>query len=143
MTEPLNITTERVDDIPLLLAQLDRMGVQPLLDEYFPTHGNWVGLSLGWVTVLWLTHSVSEANHRLNHVAPWAAPRLHTLRCCTGQPVHPLDLSDDRLGSWRSCVMTHRGTPLKGLSPSHGCACTTCSPSACGWTGPRPAGTGA
>jgi transposase len=97
MTEPLNITTERVDDIPLLLAQLDRMGVQPLLDEYFPTHGNWVGLSLGWVTVLWLTHILSEANHRLNHVAPWAAPRLHTLRCCTGQPVHPLDLSDDRL----------------------------------------------
>ena len=97
MSEPLNITTERVDDIPLLLAQLDRMGVQPLLDEYFPTHGNWGGLSLGWVTVRWVTHILSEANHRLNHVAPWAAPRLHTRRCCTGQPVHPLDLSDDRL----------------------------------------------
>ena len=97
MAEILKITTERVDDIPLLLAQLERMGVQPLLDEHFPTHGNWVGLSLGWVTVIWLTHILSEANHRLNQVEPWAEQRLHTLRSCTGQPVHPLDLSDDRL----------------------------------------------
>jgi transposase len=97
MAETLKITTERVDDLPLLLAQLERMGVRPLLDEHFPTHGNWVGLSLGWVTVIWLTHILSEANHRLNHVEPWAEPRLHTLRSCTGQPVHPLDLSDDRL----------------------------------------------
>jgi hypothetical protein len=52
MAEILNITTDRVDDIPLLLAQLERMGVQPLLDEHFPTHRNWVGLSLGWVTVI-------------------------------------------------------------------------------------------
>jgi len=73
------------------------MGVQPLLDVYFPTHRNWVGLSLGWVTVIWLTHILSEANHRLNQVEPWAEQRLHTLRSCTGQPVHPLDLSDDRL----------------------------------------------
>jgi hypothetical protein len=47
MPEPLTLITERVDDIPLLLAQLERMGVYPLLDEHFPTHGNWVGLSLG------------------------------------------------------------------------------------------------
>jgi transposase len=97
MAETLKITTERVDDLPLLLAQLERMGVRPLLDEHFPTHGNWVGLSLGWVTVIWLTHILSEANHRLNHVEPWAEQRLHTLRSCTGQLVHPLDLSDDRL----------------------------------------------
>ena len=88
MTEHLTLTTERVDDIPLLLAQLERMGVQALLDEHFPTHGNWVGLSLGWVSVLWLTHILSEADHRLNHVKPWAEQRLHTLRECTGQPVH-------------------------------------------------------
>lgn len=99
MTENLTVTTERVDDIPLVLAQLERMGVQALLDEHFPTHGNWVGLSLGWVSVLWLTHILSEADHRLNHVKPWAEQRLHTLRECTGQPVHRLDVSDDRLAT--------------------------------------------
>jgi transposase len=99
MAEPLSIVSERVDDIPVILAQLARLGLQPLLDEHFPTHGNWVGLSLGWVSVLWLTHILSEGDHRLNHVAPWAQQRLHTLQACTGQLVHPLDLSDDRLAT--------------------------------------------
>ena len=79
MTEPLTLTTERIDDIPLLLAHLERMGLQPLLDEHFPTHGNWVGLSLGWVSVLWLTHILSEGDHRLNHVAP--GPHSGSTRC--------------------------------------------------------------
>ena len=98
MTERLTVISERVDDIPLLLAQQKRMGVQPLLDEHFPTHGNWLGISLGWVTMVWLTHIISQADHRLNHVQPWAAKRLETLRGCTGQPVRALDFSDDRLG---------------------------------------------
>jgi transposase len=99
MAETLTLRRERVDDIPLLLAQLDRMGLQPLLDEHVPTHGHGVGLSLGWVTVLWLPQIRSEADHRLNHVQPWAKQRLHTLRGATGQPVPPLDLSDDRLAA--------------------------------------------
>ena len=33
-----NIITERVDDIPLLLEQMQRMGLPTLLDEHFPTH---------------------------------------------------------------------------------------------------------
>ena len=38
MTETLTVTSERVDDLPLLLAQLEHMGVHALLDEHFPTH---------------------------------------------------------------------------------------------------------
>jgi transposase len=97
MNETLTVLSERVDDMPLLLAQMARMGVQPLLNTHFPTHGNWQGLSLGWVTVIWLTHILSQADHRLNHGVPWAEQRLHTLRGCTSQPLHPLDVSDDRL----------------------------------------------
>ena len=99
MAERLTIISERVDDVPLLLAELERMGIQPLLDEHFSTHGNWVGLSPGWVTVIWLTHILSQADHRMNHVEPWAEQRLHTLRRCTGQWVHPLDVSDDHLAA--------------------------------------------
>ena len=97
MTEMLTVISERVDDVPLLLAQQERMGVPSLLDEHFPTHGNWQGLSLGWVAAVWLTHILSQADHRLNHVQPWAAKRLETLGGCTGQPVRALDFSDDRL----------------------------------------------
>ena len=49
MTEQLTLKHERVDDIPLLLAQMERMQVTTLLDKCFPTHGNWEGLSLGQV----------------------------------------------------------------------------------------------
>src|SRR3712207_6662005 len=99
MSEPLHVTTERVDDIPLLLAQLTRMNVPSLLDQHFHQHGNWQGVSPGWVITLWLTHLVSQADHRLNQVEPWAAQRLVTLRACTQQPLHPHDLTDDRLAS--------------------------------------------
>ena len=97
MSEPISVTHERVDDIPLLLAQLNRMGVQGLLDQHFPTHGNWQGLSLGWVASIWLGHILSMADHRLSYVQPWAEKRLSTLSICTGQSVRALDLSDDRL----------------------------------------------
>ena len=82
MKEALTITTERVDDIPLLLAQMQRMGLARLLDAHFPTHGNREGLSLGVVTMTWLTHIHAPADHRMNRVQPWAERRLETLRGC-------------------------------------------------------------
>ena len=99
MSEELTITHERVDDLPVLLAQLERMQVAPLLDTHFPTHGNWQGLSLGQVASGWLTFILSEANHRLSHVEPWAAERLTTLSAGAGTPVRALDFSDDRLAA--------------------------------------------
>ena len=87
MTETLAVSSERVDDIPLLLAQLEHMGVLALLDEHFPTHGNWQGLSLGWVAMIWLTHILSEGDHRLSHVQTWADQRVETLSRSTGKQV--------------------------------------------------------
>ena len=97
MTEQLTVTTERVDDIPILLAHMIKMGLPNLLDEYFAVHGNWQGLSLGWTSVVWLAHILSEGDHRLNQVQPWVEKRLDTLAGCTGQPVETLAFSDDRL----------------------------------------------
>jgi len=97
MNEALTIRTERVDDIPLLLAQMQRMGIAGLLDEHFPTHGNREGLSLGELTIIWLTHVLSEADHRMNRVQPWAERRLETLRGCSAESLEVRDLADDRL----------------------------------------------
>lgn len=97
MTEKLTIISERVDDTPLLLAHLERMGTPALLDEHFPIHGNWQGLGLGWVAVGWLSHILSQGDHRMNHVQGWAKNRLETLGICMGQSVCALDFSDDRL----------------------------------------------
>ena len=92
-----HIITERVDDIPLLLEQMQRMGLPALLDAHFPTHGNWQGLSLGWVTTIWLSSILSRGDHRLVHVEPWVSNQLWTLRTMTGQDVQSRDFTDDRL----------------------------------------------
>jgi transposase len=97
MNDPLTIQTERVDDLPLLLAQMQRMDIARLLDAHFPTHGNREGLSLGMVTIIWLTHVLSQADHRMKRVQPWAERRLETLRGCSDAPLEVRDLSDERL----------------------------------------------
>jgi transposase len=97
MHEIPNIITERVDDIPLLIEQMQRMGLPTLLDTHFPTHGNWTGLSLGWVSTIWLSSILSRGDHRMVHVEPWVAKRLWTLRVTTGQAVARIEFTDDRL----------------------------------------------
>ena len=97
MHEIPNIITERVDDIPLLLEQMQRMELPTLMDTHFPAHGNWYGLSLGWVSTIWLSSILSRGDHRLVHVEPWVAKRLFTLQTVTGQAVEHLDFTDDRL----------------------------------------------
>jgi transposase len=97
MNDIQHIITERVDDIPLLLEQMQRMHLPTLIDHHFPTHGNWQGLSLGWVSTIWLSSILSRGDHRLVHVEPWVNNRLWTLRKATGQAVEHLDFTDDRL----------------------------------------------
>ncbi len=97
MTEISTLLTERVDDIPLLLAEMERMGLPELVDEGFPPHGNWSGLSPGWVATVWLAHVLSQGDHRLNHVRPWVEQRPTTLATALGRPLDGLDFTDDRL----------------------------------------------
>jgi transposase len=97
MNEKPTIITERVDDIPLLLAQMDRMGLAEVLDAHFPTHGNWRGLSFGRVTTIWLSSILSRGDHRLVHVEPWVAQRQMMLSQATGEVVRAHEFSDDRL----------------------------------------------
>src|SRR5438045_5242829 len=99
MDEIQPLTRERIDDVPILLAQLERMQVANLLDQHFLTHGNWQGLSLGIVSVVWLSHILSEGDHWLNHVEPWANQRLNCLQACLGQEMRTLDVRDDRMAS--------------------------------------------
>jgi transposase len=97
MHEIPHIITERVDDIPLSLEQRQRMGLPALFDDHFPLHGHWQGLSVGWVSTIWLSAIVSRGDHRLVHVAPWVAKRLWTRGATTGQAVTRVDCTDDRL----------------------------------------------
>lgn len=99
MREELTITTEQVDDFPVLIAQMKQTSIPELLDRHFPVHGNWQGLSLGWTTIGWLGHILSCGDHRLNHVQAWVERNPQTVQRGVGQVVTGLDFSDDRLES--------------------------------------------
>jgi hypothetical protein len=95
-----HITHESMADVPLLMYVLhDVLGYDELLDQVSPAHGNWQGLSLGQVMVTWLAHILSEQNHFMSHVQNWVAHLPHLWAGLWGQPVRPLDVSDDRLAA--------------------------------------------
>jgi transposase len=94
------IKVERVDDIPVLLAQLQKMQVPALLEQFFPTHGHWKGeLSFGEVVAVWLTFVASQGDHCLSHVQPWVEEHLDVLGASLDKSIRPLDFSDDRLAA--------------------------------------------
>jgi transposase len=105
---------ERVDDIPVLLATLQRLKVDAILDRHFPSGHRWKGaLTFGEVACVWIAFITSQGDHRLCQLQPWAQDNLHTLAACLGKTVRPLDFQDDRLAdmldhlalddSWGDC----------------------------------------
>jgi hypothetical protein len=49
----LQIRTERVDDIGLLIGMMVRMGLRQVLDNHIPVHWKQRELSWGWTVVVW------------------------------------------------------------------------------------------
>jgi transposase len=102
---PQLIRVERVDDLPVLWASLQRMGVAQLLDQRYPTHHLWLGeVSLGEVVCVWLCFLLSRGDHRLCQLQPWAEHNLLTLQALLGKTVRPLDFQDDRLADILSAL---------------------------------------
>ena len=97
MTETFSIITERVDDLPLLLAQMQTLDLAEQIDVHLLPHGNRQGLSYGWLACVWLTHILSQADHRMNHVRGWVQQCQHTLQNRLPQPFVETDFTDDRL----------------------------------------------
>lgn len=98
MTTELTIITERIDDFPLLLATMQRLGLPSILDCHLPRHGLQQGLSWGWIATIWLAHILSQGDHRKLPVQAWVRQTGDTLRRITGLPgLTELDFTDDRL----------------------------------------------
>lgn len=89
---------ERVDDLPVVYGLLKQMGIRDIIDSVIKPHGNWKGLSPGWVVTIWAMHVLSEKNHLMEPVQQWVGKHRVMLRGLTKQNVTELDLTDDRLG---------------------------------------------
>lgn len=91
------VYTERIDDMPLLIRQQEKMGIPAVIDEVIEAHGNRQGLSHGWLAAIWLSYILSEADHRMNRVEAWAEGRLQSLQALAPGEVTVKDFTDDRL----------------------------------------------
>jgi transposase len=91
-------SSERIDELPLLIYWLKQMRVDVLIDRVLgPPHGNWDGLSYGEVALVFLTHIVMRCTHFLSPVEDWAGQHLTSLSQALGKPVRAQDCTDDRL----------------------------------------------
>ena len=97
MTPGAKIYTERIDDIPLLVSQQEKMGIPEVLDRVIRPHGNRQGLSVGWLTTGWLSYILSEGDHRMVEVEGWVEDHQESLSRLIPHPVRVKDFTDDRL----------------------------------------------
>src|SRR4051794_34480290 len=93
----LELTHERVDDVPLLLGFLIKLKLPEILDRHYPAHPLHQGLSNGSLITAWIAYILSRADHRKSPVQAWAQELQHTLETLIGQTIRPVEFSDDRL----------------------------------------------
>ncbi len=93
----LTLQHERVDDIPLLLGLMQQLHLPEVLERHLGSQRLHQGISNGWLACGWLAFILSEGNHRKVSVQDWAQSHQHTLQAVIGQPLRPIEFSDDRL----------------------------------------------
>jgi len=92
------ITSERIDDIPLLIRWLLDMHIDQIIDVVLGMpHGNLQGLSYGQLAVVFVAYILTECNHFLSPVRDWVAKHQHVLTQALGCPLRATDFTDERL----------------------------------------------
>ncbi|MEZ4662064.1 MAG: IS1634 family transposase [Caldilineaceae bacterium] len=131
MDSKIEVINERVDDIPLLLAHQQKMGIAELINRHCKVHGNWQGGSPGAITTTWLAYILSEGDHRLNQLEAWYPKRERTVSHYVSEELVANDFRDDRLAiilkalsddeSWSSIEseLTQRTIRVYDLSVEH------------------------
>jgi len=98
MDEQPSISIERIDDVPVIWAHLQAMGIIEEIDAHFDTHGNWDNtLTLGETIGVWMTYMLSEGDHRMSAIEEWVAGLATMWRHLLGRDVDAKALCDDRL----------------------------------------------
>lgn len=104
MSEKLTITSEQINDVPLLLGIMMDMGIQALIDDEIQPHGAWQGISIGTLVVIWLCYMLTEQDHRMVMVRDWVAARKQMFNELLGIDLRDTDCTDDRLAIVLSIV---------------------------------------
>ena len=97
--EQPEVTTVRVDDIPLLLKMIMKLGLAELYDREVGDHGHFTGLSGGWLLSVWLTFILTRGDHTKYAVEEWVGRHRTVIEKVIGKPIRAGEFSDNRLGS--------------------------------------------
>lgn len=103
---------ERIDTIPLIIAFLNKMGVQQAIDSVFVQHGNWSGLSYGQLAVLFVTYVLHSLTHHFYGMESWVNQHKTVIERVTGWKIAEKDATDDRIGKLSEVL----GESDKGIS---------------------------
>ena len=95
----MEIITERIDDVPLIIGVARKLGIASLVDKHIGNHGSQKGLSNGELLVGWLAYMLSQGDHKKSGVQDWANDLKETLGGLFGKPLRDIDFSDDRLSN--------------------------------------------
>ena len=94
----VEISSERIEDIPLIVEWLKQMGIAKVIDQSInKPQVNHQGMSYGQLSVLMLTYIITQADHRLCAVEPWVKTQRKILELTTGWKIGEKDTTDDRL----------------------------------------------
>jgi transposase len=99
VSEQPEVTSVRVDDIPLLLKMIIRLGLPELYEREVGDHGHFTGLSGGWLLSIWLTFILTRGDHTKYAVEEWVERHRKVIEAVIEQPITASEFSDNRLGS--------------------------------------------
>lgn len=94
---PDRFQIERLDDVPLLIALQQQIGIDDIIDEVIPRHWLHQGLSLGQLAIGWNAYMLSESDHRKVAVEQWSVDHQALLSDMFGTALRRTDFTDDRL----------------------------------------------
>ena len=102
------ISSERIDDVVLLLNVMKQIGLPEMINQHLPRHGNEKGLNWGWVATIWLSYILSQGDHRKVKVREWVNQRSYTLETVCDLEFRETDFTDDRLGILLRRLSAHK-----------------------------------
>ncbi len=94
----MDVTTETINDLPLLDSILRGQNIAKQIDAVYSAPKNWMGLSIGKITHIWLIYILSNCDHRLSHVEDWVLDHLGILSTMIESEIRREDFCDDKLG---------------------------------------------
>lgn len=92
------IRIERVDELPLILTWVMKMGIAEIIDDIWQPHGQWEGLSYGQLALLFVTYIIHQRSHRLMKMEGWLNDHRTVIEQVTGWSIRPKEATDNHIG---------------------------------------------